>query len=210
MFTPEELAKIKAEAKAEAAETVKKHFVEKALADIGITTAEQAAEHFAGKHEAVDGGFEIVTPLPTADDEFREVSVYGISLRVNRTGSKVEVNVNGTWEERKQTHAKSKGKSAVVYLPNRMCRQSKSKDGYVSYRVSHLVMQAFSDMPQYMQDIYLTPKGPTIMFGLDLVEYLDGDRNNANLDNLAWSSRSKFLTACKVKMRRLNIAFPAI
>lgn len=210
MFSPEELAQIKAEAKVEAAEVVKKHLVEKALSEIGIATAEQAAEHFAGKPEATDSGFEVITPLPVADDEFRETYVYGIALRVNRTGSKVEVNVNGTWEERKQNHVNSKGKSAVVYLPNRMCRQSKSKDGYVSCRVSHLVLQAFSDMPQYMQDIYLTPKGPTIMFGLDLVEHLDGDRNNANLDNLAWSSRSKFLTACKVKMRRLNIAFPAI
>lgn len=210
MFSPEELAQIKAEAKVEAAEVVKKHFVEKALSEIGIAKVEAAMEHFAGKPEATDSGFEVITPLPVADDEFRETYVYGIVLRVNRTGSKVEVNVNGTWEERKQNHVNSKGKSAVVYLPNRMCRQSKSKDGYVSYRVSHLVLQAFSEMPQYMQDIYLTPKGPTIMFGLDLVEHLDGDRNNANLDNLAWSSRSKFLTACKVKMRRLNIAFPAI
>lgn len=210
MFSPEELAQIKAEAKVEAAEAVKKHFVEKALSEIGIAKVEAAMEHFAGKPEATDSGFEVITPLPVADDEFRETYVYGIALRVNRTGSKVEVNVNGTWEERKQNHVNSKGKSAVVYLPNRMCRQSKSKDGYVSCRVSHLVLQAFSEMPQYMQDIYLTPKGPTIMFGLDLVEHLDGDRNNANLDNLAWSSRSKFLTACKVKMRRLNIAFPAI
>ncbi|MFU9046377.1 hypothetical protein ACNAUY_08285 [Acinetobacter tibetensis] len=208
MFTPEELAKIKAEAKAEAAETVKKHFVEKALADIGITTAEQAAEHFAGKHEAVDGGFEVVTPLPTADDEFRETDVYGLNVRVNRSGTKVELKVNERWEERLLQHTGSAKHSKFVVLPNSLCRQSSAKCGTVSCRVSHLVMKAFSVMPEYMTDVYFTAKGPTIMFGLDLVEHLDGLRSNAHLDNLKWASKQKFIQACAKRAARLGIPLP--
>lgn len=203
-LSKEEIEQIRAEAKEIAKAKLVDALVERALEEEFEQKEAQLVGDQAevGKSEAV-GGFEIVAPLPTADEEFRETSAYGFKLRVNRSGTAAEVFLNGNWQ--KQHVYVEEGRVPYVRLPNRLCPQSVAKTGSTSVRMSQLVLQAFSEMPEYMTAVYFTAKGPTILFRLRLANHIDKNLHNCNLSNLEWVNESAFKRACEAKAERLGI-----
>lgn len=219
LFTTEELEQIRVEAKAEAAKLLKEHLIKQAIGE---------GSNFAVRGALVnmDASIGISTINPTESDdwviappvepksetdpqdEFAETSVYGIALRVNRTGTHVQVKMDGKWVDRAIYHYSGEGKKnavPVVYLPNRLCSSSRGKDGSVSYRLTHLVKQAFEEMPKYISDVLYSRKGPSIIFGLRLCRQINGDVNDCRLENIEWIPEHKFQRAVYFKKKRLGI-----
>lgn len=149
-----------------------------------------------------------VIPLPAAEDEFKETDVFGLKLRVNRAGTKVERFVSGKWDAVNITVLARNATPAII-VPNNYCPGSKCKRGLTSFRVSQLVLQAFTEMPSYMTKVYFTAKGPTIMFGLKLAYHNDGNLKNCALENLHWRDQSSFKTAVERRAEKLGATLPS-
>lgn len=191
LFTKQEIETIKAEAKAEAKKILMQMLVEQMQGAKANTVAPKADDE--------DGW--VVAPL-NDDEDFRELNLYGISIRVNRTGTKVESFHNDEWHERKIQTKPESNTADYVNLPSAMCPQSKSKSGLVTVTVGRLVLGAFTEMPSYIQEVLYTKRGPTILFGLKLVVHTAG-KQNSNLENLRWVDESTFSKAVKYKLERM-------
>lgn len=133
-------------------------------------------------------------------DTFAKVNIYGVTLRVNKSGTKVEVYSNGAWKERKIQGVKYGNKASYVVIPNSLCPQSKSKSGLVSVEVGRLVLEAFTEMPQYIQDVYYSKRGPSILFGLRLVRYKK-DKQTCGINDVEWIDEKSFQIAVKAKLK---------
>lgn len=207
LFTVEEHAQIKASAKVKAAEILEQRYIEQALAQCEQSPTMPSdwvlfPPSDEGKTALVLSEPELAKVVDPHDD-FAEVSIYGILLRVNRTGTAVEIFLNGKWEDR--SIRKLKGAVPYISLPNKLCPGSIAKDGQVSYRVTHLVIQAFGEMPDYVKDVLFTRKGPTILFGLRLCNQINKVKHDCNFENLEWVSEAVFKRAVRVKMKNKSI-----
>lgn len=217
LFTAEELDQIKAEAKAEAAALLKERLIKQA---IGEGTNFAVREALVNMDAAVgispaklnDEDWVIAPTVAEKEidpqDEFAEISVYGIALRVNRTGTHVQIKVDGKWVDRAIYHYSGDDKKnavPVIYLPNKLCGASRGKDGSVSYRLTHLVKQAFEELPKYISDVLYSRRGPSIIFGLRLCRQINGDVNDCRLENIEWIPEHKFERAVFFKKKRLGI-----
>ena len=146
-----------------------------------------------------------ISPLPSAEEDFAETSAFSIKLRVNRAGTKVERFVDGKWINVRIIVSKGRNFSPLISLPNNFCPGSKGKCGKTTCRVSHLVLQAFDQMPKHITDVLFTPKGPSVVFGLRLAYHKDGNLKNCSFDNLDWVSEAAFNFSATRRAQRLGV-----
>lgn len=206
LFTQEELVEIKNQAKQEAAKLLKARLIEKALEEAD----EPAIEH----GPVIDLGSLreewVIAPTPTDEETFGEVHIYGCSLRVNRSGTKVELLVDGNWTEKAISRDANARRTPFVILSNGMCAGSRGKTGKVSLPLARLALQAFTDIPDYIAAVMTNPNGPRILFGLSLYRFKDGNTQNVHTDNLSWVKREDFLIAMRKKLSGLKAKSSAV
>lgn len=209
------LAEAEEEAIAEAKAKIKKAMVENLVQKSGVANRIDREDHFDSPlaifdesklQEPENKNDWMVLPLPSAEEDFKETSALGIKLRVNRAGTKVERFVDGRWVNVNIVIKEGHNFSPTFFLPNDFCAGSKAKSGVTTFRVSHLVLQAFTEMPKYITDVLFTAKGPSILFGLRLAYHKDFNLRNCALDNLFWVSETVFKTAAKRRAEKLGVS----
>lgn len=200
IFTPAEIEEIRAQAKEEAKELL----IKELLGEVKQKLQEGAVAQDTPKTETESDGEDwVIFPTPSAEEEFNKINIYGVTLRVNKSGTSVEMFKDGQWHKR-PINQKSDGNdprsARWVVVSNSMCSASRGRSGVVSVAVGRLVLEAFVEMPQYIQDVYYTKNGPSILFGINLVEYANGDRKDASLNNVRWLNERSFKKAVRKKL----------
>lgn len=200
IFTPAEIEEIREQAKKE----VKELLIKELIGEVKQKLQEGAVAQDSPKAETESGDDDwIISPTPSADEEFNKVNIYGVTLRVNKSGTSVEMLKGGQWHKRpiNQKNDENDPRSARwVIISNSMCSASRGRSGVVSVAVGRLVLEAFVEMPQYIQDVYYTKNGPSILFGINLVEYTNGDRKDASVSNVRWLNERSFKRAVQKKL----------
>lgn len=179
--------------------------IKELLGEVKQKLQEGAVAQDAPKTETESGDKDwVIFPTPSAEEEeFNKINIYGVTLRVNKSGTLVEMFKDGQWHKRpiNQKNDGNDPRSARwVVVSNSMCSASRGRSGVVSVAVGRLVLEAFVEMPQYIQDVYYTKNGPSILFGINLVEYANGDRKDASVNNVRWLNERSFKKAVRKKL----------
>ena len=190
LFTPAELENIRQEAKAQVAVMLKEKLVNDAIEKLSTTSKEKDEDW-------------LFADMPNPSEEFGEAHVYGFTFRVNKTGTSVQILIDGVWIDRKITTPKGR-RSPFITVSNSESN-SHNKGGKVSLAVARLVLQAFVEMPDYMKKVQNHPNGNRILFGLHFYRFKDGNTQNINLNNLEYPDRDSFVMAVKLKMSRMKL-----
>lgn len=199
LFTAQEIEEIKIQAKEEAKALLMKELLGQ------LTAKSEAKEEVAALEDNPKLDDWVLEPITPAESEFKTTSLYNITLRVNRSGTVVQIfdKSSGEWFDRSiQARNGNQRHSPWVSIPNRFCSASKNKSGFTNVLVARIVAQAFIEMPQYIQDVLYTKQGPSILFGLDLVHQKDNNRQNVHVENLKWIDEISFQVALRKKLKR--------
>ena len=199
LFTAQEIEELKAQAKEEAKALLMKELLGQ------LTAKVEAKEEAAALEDTPKPDDWVLEPITPAESEFKTTSLYNITLRVNRSGTVVQIfdKDSGEWFDKSiQARNGNQRHSPWVSIPNRYCSASKDKSGFMNVLVARIVAQAFIEMPQYIQDVLYTKQGPSILFGLDLVHQKDNNRQNVHVENLKWIDEVSFQVALRKKLKR--------